>query len=305
MQRRPDLFPVLRVLADRPRTPARFLLLGSAAPEIVRGISETLAGRVAHLDLQGFDLREIDVARTDTLWLRGGLPRSFLARSDAASFAWRRSYVQDFLRRDIPSLGIAIPPAALERFWTMLAHFHGNIWNGAEFARSLGASEPTARRYLDLLTGAYVVRQLQPWHENLGKRQVKSPKVYVRDSGLLHALLSIIDGRALGGHVKYGASWEGFVVEQILSILGDTGGYFWGTYQGAELDLLVLRHGKRIGFEVKVADAPSLTKSMAIAIEDLKLAKLFVVHHGDKSWRLSPTVEVTSIRDLRARLRTI
>lgn len=302
VQRRPDLYPILRVLADRPRKPARFLLLGSASPELVKGVTETLAGRVAHIDLEGFDLREIGAARYDTLWIRGGLPPSFVARSEAASFDWRRNYILNLLRRDIPELGISIPSTALERFWTMLAHFHGGVWNGAEFARSMGTSEPTARRYLDILTGAYVARQLQPWYENLGKRQVKSPKVYVRDSGLLHALLFIRDRAELLGHVKCGASWEGFVVEQILSLAGDSGGYFWGTNQGAELDLFLIRHGKRFGFEVKMADAPGLTKSMAIAIEDLKLSRLFIIHHGTKSWRLAPPVEVVSIRDLPALL---
>lgn len=305
VQRRPELYPILRVLADRPRKPARFLLLGSASPDLVKGVTETLAGRVAHIDLGGFDLREVEPSRCDALWTRGGLPPSFVARTEDASFVWRRNYILNFLRRDVPELGIAIPSSAMERFWTMLAHFHGGIWNAAEFARSMGTSEPTARKYLDILTGAYVARQLQPWHENIGKRQVKAPKVYVRDTGLLHALLLIHDKSELLGHVKRGASWEGFVVEQILSLLGDVAGFFWGTYQGAELDLLVFHRGKRFGFEVKMADAPAFTKSMGIAIEDLKLSRLFVVHHGMQSWKLSEKTEVLSIRDLPARLRNL
>lgn len=302
VQRRPDLYPVLRVLADRPRKPARFLLLGSASPDLVRGVSETLAGRVAHVDMGGFDLAEIGTPRADDLWVRGGLPRSLLARSGEESFRWRENYILDFLRRDIPQLGLTIPAAALGRFWTMLAHFHGGLWGAAEFARSLGTSEPTARRYLDLLTGAWVARQVQPWHENISKRQVKSPKVYVRDCGLLHALLGVRDGHELRGHPKCGASWEGFVIEQILSILRLPDAFFWRTQQGAELDLLVFTRGKRIGFEMKLADAPAFTRSMGIAIEDLGLDRLFVVHHGEKSWKLQAPVEVLSIRDLPALL---
>ncbi len=305
IQRLPSLFPILRVLADRPRPPARFLVLGSASPDLVKGTSETLAGRVAHLDLGGFDLVEAGPSRADALWSRGGLPKSLLARSDEESFAWRRNYVLDFLRRDVPQLGITIPATALERFWTMLAHFHGGVWNGAEFARSLGTSEPTARKYLDLLTGAYVARQLQPWHENIGKRQVKSPKVYVRDSGLLHALLSVHNRHELLGHVKCGGSWEGFVVEQVLALLGYPDAFFWATHQGAELDLLVFHRGKRYGFEMKVADAPAFTKSMGIAIENLKLSRLFIVHPGTKSWGLAAPCEVVSLRDLPARVRAL
>jgi predicted AAA+ superfamily ATPase len=305
VQRRPDLYPILRVLADRPRKPARFLLLGSASPDLVKGVTETLAGRIAHVDLGGFDLREVSTDRTERLWSRGGLPPSFLAASSRASFEWRRQYVLNFLRRDIPQLGITIPAAVLERFWTMLAHYHGGIWNGAEFARSLGTSEPTARRYLDLLTEAYVARQLQPWYENIGKRQIRSPKVYVRDTGLLHALLMIPDEAGLAANIKRGASWEGFVIEQVLSLLRDTPAFFWATHQGAELDLMVIHRGHRIGFEVKLADAPGFTRSMGIAIEDLKLSRLYVVHHGTRSWKLQGNAEVVSIRDLPALLRNL
>lgn len=305
IQRMPALFPILRVLADRPRTPARFLLLGSASLDLVRGVSETLAGRVSHVALPGFDLSEVGPARFGRLWLRGSLPRAFLAATDPDSLAWRRDYVRDFLERDIPQLGISIPAAALGRFWNMVAHFHGGIWNAAELARSIGASDGTARRYLDLLTGAFVVRQLQPWFENLSKRQVKAPKIYVRDSGLLHALLSVETRAQLLGHYKYGASWEGFAIEQVLSILGIDQGFFWATHQGAELDLLVVRGGRRFGFEMKCSDAPHLTKSMAVALHDLRLAQLFVVYPGRTSYALSSDVQVVSILELPERLASL
>jgi uncharacterized protein len=298
VQRLPDLFPLLRVLADRPRTPARFLLLGSADPRLVRGLSESLAGRVSHVDLGGFDLSEIEAPRHQRLWLRGGLPRAFLARSDTASLAWRRDYIRDFLQRDLGALGVTIPAVTLGRFWNMIAHFHGGVWNAAEFARSLGASENTARHYLDLMSDAWVVRQLEPWFENLGKRQVRSPKVYVQDSGLLHALLGLETSRDLMGHPKVGASFEGFVIEQVLTLLRTRDAYFWSTHQGAELDLLVMRQGKRFGFEVKLSDAPRLTKSMRIALDDLRLDRLFVVSLSPRSYRLDPRVEVVTLPEL-------
>lgn len=302
VQRLPSLFEVLRVLADRPRTPARFLILGSADPRLVKGVSESLAGRVHHVDVAGFDLSEVGVERYRRLWLRGGLPRSFLARSDADSLAWRHDYVRDFLQRDLRELGVSIPSATLSRFWNMAAHFHGGIWNAAEFARSLGASENTARHYLDLLSGAWAIRQLVPWFENMGKRQVRSPKVYVRDPGLLHALLDLETHDRLMGHQKSGASWEGFAIEQVLALLGARDAYFWGTHQGAELDLLVMRGGRRYGFEMKLADAPTLTKSMRIATHDLGLSRLFVVCPGTQSYPLDETAEVVAIRDLPTRL---
>ena len=230
VQRKPDLFPLLRVLADRDPLPARFLLLGSAAPDIVRGVSESLAGRVAFVDIGGFDLDEVGSDQFARLWLRGGLPRSYLAESDDASFDWRQDFVRTFLERDIPQLGITIPAATLRRFWTMIAHFHGQVWNAAELARSLGSSEPTARRYLDLLSGAFMVRQLPPWFENIRKRQVKAPKVYVRDPGLLHTLLDLPSKASLEGHPKLGASWEGFALEQVLQRVGHKNAYFWATH---------------------------------------------------------------------------
>jgi len=303
IQRRPDLFPLLRVLADRRGTPAHFLTLGSASPHLIRGISESLAGRVRFIEMGGFDLREAGADRFPSVWLRGGFPRSFLAPSEARSLAWRNDLVRTFLERDIPQLGITVPGPTLRRFWAMVAHFHGQTWNAAEFARSLGSSEPTARRYLDLLTGAYVVRQLPPWFENIAKRQVKAPKIYVRDSGLLHALLALRTRQHLMEHPKYGASWEGFAIEQVLSLLRPPEAYFWATYAGAELDLYIVRDGERLGFEMKCTDAPVLTKSMPIALEALRLRRLFVVYPGPRSYRLAPKVEALSILDLATALR--
>ncbi|NUN49742.1 MAG: ATP-binding protein [Candidatus Brocadiae bacterium] len=305
VQRLPGIFEVLRVLADRPRTPARFLILGSADPRLVRGVSESLAGRVAHVDIGGFNVSETGTALFRTLWHRGGFPRSFLAASDSAGHAWRLDYIQDFLHRDLTDLGISIPPATLRRFWNMVAHFHGGVWNAAEFARSLGSSENTARHYLDLLSGAWAVRRLVPWFENIGKRQIRHPKVYVQDPGLLHALLGLESREALLGHPKSGASWEGFVIEQILALLPTREAYFWGTHQGAELDLLVMHRGKRFGFEMKLTDAPSMTKSMHIARQDLRLDRLFVVYPGATSWNLEAKIEALSIRDLPDRLRAL
>ena len=302
IQRLPSLFEVLRVLADRPRTPARFLILGSADPRMVRGVSESLAGRVSHIDIGGFDLSEVGPPNFQKLWLRGGLPRSYLARSNGASLAWRKDYVRDFLQRDLTELGVTIPRATLGRFWNMIAHYHGGIWNAAEFARSLGTSENTARHYLDLLSGAWAVRQLQPWFENIGKRQVRSPKVYVRDVGLLHALLDLEGSDELMGHQKVGASFEGFVIEQVLTLLRARDAFFWGTHQGAELDLLVTHKGRQLGFEVKLSESPTVTKSMRIAIEDLSLAHLFVVYPGAASFALDTSIEVIAVADLPARL---
>lgn len=302
VQRLPSLFEVLRVLADRPRVPARFLLLGSADPRLVRGISESLAGRLGHVDLRGFDLGEVGSRQARRLWLRGGLPRSYLARTDAASLSWRRDYVRDFLHRDLGELGITIPAATLGRFWTMMAHYHGGVWNAAEFARSLGVSENTARHYLDILSGAWAVRQLPPWFENIGKRLVRSPKVYVRDTGLLHALLDVPDARVLEGHPRLGASWEGFAIEQVLAAARAPEAYSWATHQGAELDLLVLRGGKRYGFEMKVTDAPTVTRSIRIASQDLGLERVFVVYPGGESYPMDETIEALAIRDLPARL---
>lgn len=299
VQRRPDLFPILRVLCDRRPLPARFLLLGSASMSLMRGISESLTGRLETLDVGGFSLDEVGRAREGRHWLRGGLPPSFLAKSDEASVAWRKDYIRSVLERDVPQLGVQIPSAALYRFWTMLAHYHGQIWNAAEPARSLGIGETTVRRYLDVLDGLFMVRQLQPWHENLGKRQVKAPKVYFRDTGLLHQLLGVRTGRDLLGHPKCGASWEGYVVAEALEALRPDQAYFWSTHNGAELDLLLFRRGKRIGIEVKRADAPRLTPSMRIAKADLKLDRLFVVYPGDTRYPLARGVEALPLTALK------
>jgi predicted AAA+ superfamily ATPase len=298
VQRRPDLFPILRVLADRRPLPARFLVLGSAAPELLHQASESLAGRVETLSLGGFTLDEVGLGAFNKHWLRGGFPRSFLARSDADSVSWRAQLIQTFLERDVPQLGIRVPATTLRRFWTMVAHYHGGIWNNAEPARSLGVSEPSVRRYLDLLTGLFMVRQLPPWHENLSKRQVKAPKVYVRDSGLLHELLGIRSAAELDRHPKMGASFEGYAIEQVLHAVKPDEAYFWATHQGAELDLLLFKGGKRIGVEVKRQDAPSLTASMRIALEDLKLDRLVVLYPGDASYPIADRVEVVPISAL-------
>jgi hypothetical protein len=299
IQRRPDLLPLLRVLADRRPVRARFLILGSASPELARGASESLAGRVGFVDMGGFTLDEVGRQGWRKLWLRGAFPNAYLARSGNASVARRESFMRTFLERDLPQLGVQVPAALLRRFWTMLAHHHGQTWNGSEIAASLGISHPATRRYLDLLTGAFVVRQLQPWFENTGKRVVKSPKVYVRDSGLLHSLLGIEDEETLRAHPKLGASWEGFALEQVLSWQIERQAYFWATHAGAELDLVVLRGSRRFGFEFKYADdAPRMTRSMHLALEDLKLDRIFVVHPGERSYPLHERVESVALTDL-------
>lgn len=300
-QLQPELFPVLRVLLDRRPLPARFLLLGSASVDLVRGISESLAGRVALVPMGGFELQDVGEAALRRLWLRGGLPRSFLARSDEASRLWRDDFVQTLLERDLPRFGVQVPAPTLRRFWSMLAHYHGQIWNASEIGRSLGDAHTTVRRHLDILCGALVARQLPPWFENVGKRQVKSPKVYLRDSGLLHGLLGIASFAALEGHPKLGASWEGFALEEVLRLTGDREAFFWNTQGVAELDLLVFARGERYGFEFKYADAPSVGKSLRVAREDLHLHRAFIVHPGQKSYPLEEWAEAVSIFNLRER----
>jgi predicted AAA+ superfamily ATPase len=292
IQRHPDLFAVMRVLIDRQPRPGQFLILGSASPALLRQSSESLAGRLEIIEVDALSLAEVGVARMNGLWARGGFPLSFLARTDQASIAWRESFVRLTVERDLPALGLGASPAAVRRFWAMLAHYHGQIWNAAEPARSLGVGENTVRRYLDFLTDAFLVRQMPPWHENLGKRQVKAPKVYIRDSGILHALLQLGSAEAVLAHPKAGASWEGFVVEQVLHQARPAEAYFWATHQGAELDLLMFKHGRRIGIEIKRADAPKLTPSMRIAMVDLKLERLLVIYPGKKPYRLAPNVDV-------------
>lgn len=295
VQRKPDLFPILRVLVDQPDFQGTFLILGSASPQLVKGVSESLAGRVAFIEMGGFGLMEIGSERFERLWSRGGFPRSFLAASDELSFKWRRDFIQTFLERDIPQLGISIPAMTLRRFWTMVAHYHGNIWNAAELARSLGSSEATMRRYLDILCGTFLLRPLQPWDANLRKRQVKTPKIYFRDSGLLHALLSIQSREGLLGHPKYGASWEGFAIEQVLTLLQPTDAYFWATHTGAELDLLIFVDGRPFGFECKCSDAPGVTRSMRIALHDLNLHRLFIIYPGHDSFPLDDQIQAVSV----------
>lgn len=280
VQLMPELFRVLRVLVDRPDNHARFLVLGSASPDVLRRSAETLAGRIERVELAGFDLTEVGPEAWRSRWLRGGFPRAFLAESDDDSLAWRQAFIGTFLVRDIPQLGIAIPAPAMRRFWTMLAHCHGQVWNASELARGMGMTDKTVRSYLDILTGTFMVRQLQPWFENIGKRQVKSPKVYFRDSGLLHALLGITDELALLGHPKVGPSWEGFAIEQVVEALRPAEAYFWATQQGAELDLFFLHGGRRFGVEVKFNEAPRLTRSMHVARETLRLDHLWVIYPG-------------------------
>jgi predicted AAA+ superfamily ATPase len=298
IQRRPDLFPLLRVLADRKPLPARFLILGSASPDLLKQSSESLAGRLETVPLEGFRLADLRAKMQGRHWLRGGFPLSYTASTEAGSFAWRRQFLQTFLERDLPQLGVTTPAAALRRFWNMLAHYHGQIWNAAELARAMAVNESTVRRYLDLLTGVFMVRQLPPWFENLGKRQVKAPKVYLRDSGLLHSLLGIANQHDLEHHPKVGASWEGYAVEEVLKALQPDDAYYWATYSGAEIDLVLFKRGRRIGVECKRADAPTLTPSMRIAVADLKLDELLVVYPGDKRYRLAKRVEVVPLVEM-------
>jgi predicted AAA+ superfamily ATPase len=292
VQHAPELFRLLRVLMDRDDAPAKFLLLGSASPSLLRQTSESLLGRVAVIEIGGFSLDEVAPRAMPTLWRRGGAPLSYLADDERQSVEWRERFIQLFLERDLPQLGINTAPAAMRRFWTMLAHYHGQVWNAADPARSLGVNESTVRRYLDWLTQTYMVRQLQPWHENVGKRQVKAPKIYFRDSGLLHALMGIRSEGDLMTHPKSGASWEGFVLEQVLRIAQPDEAYFWATHAGAELDLLIIKHGHRIGVEIKRADAPALTPSMRIAMHDLKLDRLLVLYPGNRSYSLASGIDV-------------
>jgi predicted AAA+ superfamily ATPase len=300
VQHAPELFRVLRVLADRPRRPARFIVLGSASPELLRQSSESLAGRVAHYELSGFTLEELARSKWDRLWLRGGFPRSYLARTEAESVRWRDDFIATFLGRDLPQLGIRVAAATLERFWAMLAHYHGQTWNSSELGRAFGVSDTTVRHYLDILTSTYVVRQLPPWHENLAKRQVKAPKVYLCDSGLLHSLLRLPNIDSLLRHPKIGASWEGFALAQVEARLGVRRGesHFWGTHGGAELDLLVARGRQRLGFEFKRTSAPTVTVSMRTAMADLSLDRLDVVHAGDRTWDMAPRMRAVALSRL-------
>ena len=298
-QRQPELFPILRVLADRSPNPSKFLVLGSSSLDLVRGISESLAGRVAYVNIGGLTLDETGPGTVNGLWLRGGFPRSFLAESEESSFAWRNDFIQSFLERDIPQFGIRIPSDTLRRFWMMTAHVHGQIWNAADLARSLGVKEDTARKYLDILSGAFMIRQILPWYENIGKRLVKSPKVYIRDSGILHALLGVRSIQPLYSHPKLGLSWEGFAMEQIIRTLAaDREVFFYKAYSGAELDLLLIREGKRHGFEFKYMDAPRMTRTMHTVLRDLSLEKLFVVYPGALRYPMAEKIEAVPLSDV-------
>lgn len=295
VQRRPELFPILRVLLDRKPSPAKFLILGSASPELLKQTSETLTGRIETVVMGGFDLNEVGYKRTSRLWLRGGFPLSFLAGNDADSFSWRKSFTQMFIERDLRQQGIAIPTVALHRFWAMLAHSHGQIWNAADLAGSLGVSEPTVRRYLDIFSGVFMVRQLQPWHANIKKRQVKSPKVYIRDSGILHTLLGLKTLSDVIGHPSCGASWEGYAIEEVIHSVNPDEVYFWATHNGAEIDLVFTKDGRMYGVECKRADAPTMTPSMKIALEDLKLERIAVIYPGRQRYTLNRRITVVPL----------
>jgi predicted AAA+ superfamily ATPase len=298
VQRRPDLFPVLRVLVDRKDYKGKFLILGSASGDLLRQSSETLAGRMETLTLSGFNLDELGCESMALHWLRGGFPLSFLAATETDSMVWRKGFIQALLERDLPQWGVRTSSTALWRFWTMLAHYHGQTWNAAEPARAMGVSESTTRRYLDLLSDAFMVRQIQPWHANLRKRQVKSPKIYIRDSGLLHQLLGLGSERDLMTHPKLGASWEGYVIEEVLHAVRPDEAFFWATHQGAEIDLVLRVNGKMLGVECKRTDAPRMTPSIRIALEDLKLEAIAVVYPGSKRFSIAPGVEAVPLSDV-------
>ncbi|MDP2853137.1 MAG: ATP-binding protein [Smithellaceae bacterium] len=298
IQSMPELFNVLRVLVDRPENQTRFLILGSASPELMKKSSETLAGRVEFVELTGFTLAEIKPKDERKLWLRGGFPRSFLASSDIDSASWREGFIRTFLERDIPQLGISIPAAAMRRFWTMLAHYHGQIWNASELGRAMGFSDKTMRGYLDILSGTFMIRQLMPWHENLSKRQVKAPKIYFRDSGILHQLLSLSDFQSLTGHPRVGASWEGFALEQTLGVLDTRQIYFWSTYSGAELDLFFLHDGRRYGVEFKYSEAPVATKSIHSVLETLNLEHIWIIYPGVEQYPVHEKITVLPLQNI-------
>jgi len=300
VQRRPDLFPVLRVLADRRPRLARFLVLGSVSPSLLRQGSESLAGRIAFHELDGFDLGEIGAVSWKKLWLRGGLPPSFLAETDHDGADWRRDLVRTFVERDLPGTGISMPGRLLHDFWTMIAHYHGQEWNGAELARAFGMAHTTVRRYLDRMTGLFLLRQLRPWRENVGKRIVKSPRVYVADSGILHVLLDISTDEDLRTHPKVGASWEGFAMAQVIRALRARTEecYFWSVHGGPELDLLIVRGSERRGFEFKRTDAPRVARSMRTALDVLRLTRLEVVHVGRYSYPMAEKIHAVAARDI-------
>lgn len=301
IQCRPELFPVLRVLIDQEKEHRKFLILGSASRDLIHQSSETLAGRIGYIELMPFSLEEAQ--NKDYLWLRGGFPRSFLASSDEESYLWRQSYITTFLERDIPNLGFHIPLQQMRRFWLMLAHYHGQIFNASELGRSLGISDHMVRKYLDILAGTFMIRILLPWFENLGKRQIKSPKIYFRDSGILHALFGIRNEKELEIFPKLGSFWEGFALEEIIRKVqaAPEECYFWGTQSGAELDLLIIKNGKRLGFEFKYTDTPKSTLSMKIACNDLKLDHLYVIFPGKQSFPIADQITACGLEDSNSR----
>jgi len=298
VQRQPELFPLLRVLADRIPLPAKFLILGSASPNLIKDAAESLAGRVERIRIGGFSLEEVGQKNSEQLWLRGGLPCSFLANTDKDAFTWLKEYVQSFVERDLPLHGVSLPPITLIRFWTMLAHYHGQIFNASEIARSLGISIMTVNRYLDIMTGVFMIRQLQPWYVNIKKRQVKSPKIYFNDTGILHALLGIQNQSDLFKHPKYGASWEGFVLEEVIRSIEPHEVYFWSTHQGAEIDLVFNKGGQMYGVEIKRQDAPRMTPSIKHALEDLKLERIAVIYPGKRRYSIHKQVEVVPFDEI-------
>ncbi|MEM7174086.1 MAG: ATP-binding protein [Bacteroidota bacterium] len=300
IQKRPDLFPILRVLIDKNRAKQRYLILGSASRELIKQSSETLAGRIGYIELTPFQTSETN--QMERLWLRGGFPPSYLSVSQPKSRAWRKAYIKTFLEQDIPALGFNIPANQLRRFWTMIAHYHGQIFNASQLGRSLNLSHNTIKKYLDLLTGTFMIRTLKPWHENIKKRQVKSPKIYFRDSGIFHALMRITEKKELLSTPYLGASWEGFVLEEVIRAhmpeIDEHDCYFWSTQSGAELDLLIVSSNQKIGYEFKYQDAPKITKSMRIALEDLQLSKLTIIYPGTKSFQMDEKIFLTNIAEL-------
>jgi predicted AAA+ superfamily ATPase len=298
VQRHPELFPVLRYIVDQKSSDKKFLVLGSASLDLVKRSCESLAGKIAYVELTPFALSEVE--DQDKLWIRGGFPRSYLAASEEASLDWRELFIRTFLEQNIPSFGISIPATSLRRFWAMLAHYHGNIFNASEIGRSFGASDVTMKKYLDILTGTFMIRQLLPWFEKIGKRQVKAPKIFFRDSGIFHSLLHIDSSYALRLHPKLGASWEGFALEEIIRLYGARAHecYFYATYSGSEIDLIIQHKGKLLGFEFKYTDKPSVTKSMRIVLSDLKLDHLYVIYPGNISFELDEKITARGIKSL-------
>ena len=300
VQRMPELFEILRPICDDRNRKAVFLLLGSASWDLIQGISETLAGRIIFVDVGGFSLAELGGQNQDRLWMRGGFPRAWLARSATEWTRWMESFTRTFLERDIPGLGSRVSPESLGRLWRMLAHFHGQVWNATELGRSMDVSATAVNHYRDLLAGTFMIRVLPPWRKSLGKRLLKSPKVYLRDSGILHFLLGLEETQELPLHPRYGASWEGFALEQTLLAHGEREAYFYGTRRGAELDLMLQRRARRWGFEFKCTDAPRTTRSMHIVIEDLRLEHLWVVYPGDREYSLTDTITALPLKSIHA-----